>query len=173
MRMRTAWLRTHAPGEGVGRVGGVRRDGQWHPMRYYLCGVRSLERQCVRDIHRLGGRDPTKNGGDKYTDDMIKWVNEQVKNGQNITTNKKKNDAFHPGVNHKLVPQHNNTEGTQASLSSPHNLPHGSGGEATFRQLYKVTNRKWLPGDTSGTGGASTRAHVEALIHFRARLSNI
>lgn len=30
-------------------------------VKYYLGGVRSLERQCVRDIHRLG-EDKTKKG---------------------------------------------------------------------------------------------------------------
>lgn len=43
-------------------------------LAYYLGGVRSLERQRMRDINRLGGRRQKngKGGGNKYTDDMIK-----------------------------------------------------------------------------------------------------
>lgn len=42
------------------RVGGC----EYYPggLEYYLGGVRSLERQCVRDINRLGGRRQKKNG---------------------------------------------------------------------------------------------------------------
>lgn len=52
-------------------------------LAYYLGGVRSLERQCMRDINRLGGGGDKKKveegGGNKYTDDMIKKVNGCVK----------------------------------------------------------------------------------------------
>lgn len=54
---------------------------------YYLCGVRSLERQRVRDINRLDEDKTEKKGGNKHdTDDMIKWVNGYVKQVKIKTT---------------------------------------------------------------------------------------